>query len=277
MGVTMEPKKKRKGPYDNSLRRLPSLARFWLRSNYNLYVRRIAPIIVYQMGGVGSNSVHEELEAHGVWALHAHRLHEDAFAPGQNKPRSWRWIRRHVIEPRRPAKFIALVRDPVAVKVSDFFMNLSKGRRKRAMAQAGPEELIAMFNKTAGQSSFQLNWFETEVEPVLGIDVFSAPFPLDLGYATYRNGPFELLVMRTELPDEKKSRIVAEFVGVSKLSIGRTNTNEQKTYAERRRAFEAALSIDPTQMAAWLSAPLMQHFFSPEERESIRSRWCKDG
>lgn len=268
------PQNGRNRRYDNSLQRLPHLAQFWLKANWRLYALRHQPVIVYQMGGVGSNSVYNALDEAGAFVFHAHRLSAEAVEPGRYKPRSWRWLRHHVIVPRRSAKLIALVRDPVSVKLSGFFKTLDRSAgQENAHEHYTIEQLLNRFHDRVGRSSFHFEWFDREVKPVIGIDVYSQPFPHEAGYMVYRQEPYELLVMRSKLPDERKAEIITEFTGVPVRRIGRDNTTAARAHAATRREFEAQLRFPPEQIDQWMQTRFMRHFFTQAERDALLERW----
>jgi hypothetical protein len=64
-----------------------------------------------------------------------------------------------------------------------------------------------------------LDWFESEFQVALGIDPFAHSFNTALGYGRIADGPFEILVLRTELSDEVKAAAVADFLGLTDFAM----------------------------------------------------------
>lgn len=269
--MTVSQYQKARTRYDNSLKRLPQLAGAWVSWMTRLYLLRHTPIVVYQMGGVGSVSIYAALQEANQLVFHSHHFTEEALAKGA-KPRSWKWLNRHVIHPKRPAKFISLVRNPIDVKISAHFKNLDRPHMKRAEPYS-VEEIIERFHRSVGKTDREFEWFNREIKAVLGIDVFAHPFPHEQGYQTYKNGAFELLVLRSELPDSRKGEIIAAFLGLPTLTIQRLNRADDRGHKETRRAFDQQLKIDAHRLNTWLESPFMVTFFSADEREAIRQRW----
>ncbi|MBK9123465.1 MAG: hypothetical protein IPM16_10155 [Chloroflexi bacterium] len=261
--------------YDNSIGNLPYLAREWFRLHAQLYVLRKTPIVLYSTGGSGSNSVAEALDRRGAFTLHTHMLTDDALTDDRLKPRRWRWIKRHIVDAQRRTLFIATVRDPIAVMVSGFFMRVPP-MRERAAAKGRVltvEKALDRFLNKYIHGRYTVEFFDRQIQPVLGIDVYRDSFPREQGWATYTKGPFSLLVVRSELPDEAKAEAIGAFTGVQGLSIPRVNRSDQKDYAELRREFDARLTIPDEILDTYYESRLAQHFFSPEERAAMRAKW----
>lgn len=251
-------------------------AKFWITSSYNLYIARKTPIIVYQMGRVGSVSIHSALEKQGLFSFHVHMLNPQWFAPELNKPRSWKWVYEHIISKQRPVKLISVVRNPIEVKISAFFKNLDRIMGKpMAHTAFSIDELIAAFHRTEGKGDFQFRWFDEQVRDVVGIDVFETPFPTEIGYQTYQHGNVDLLIVRSELADEVKGRAIAEFLGLPSLELRRLNRSNDHSYAKVRQQFDAEIKLNPEPLDTWLSSRLVQHFFSVTEIEEIRQKWSR--
>ncbi|MEZ5165844.1 MAG: putative capsular polysaccharide synthesis family protein [Acidimicrobiales bacterium] len=63
-------------------------------------------------------------------------------------------------------------------------------------------------------------WFGREFEPALGIDVFARPFPIDAGYDRFAVGAGEILLLRLELDDRDKERVIGDFLGEPAFRLG---------------------------------------------------------
>jgi hypothetical protein len=156
------------------------------------------PVLVYQMGKVGSKSVTDSLQNKGVAPVyHVHQLHPPHLRT-LNRRRRERgdperdhrielYLHRTLIEPERRSKYVSLVRDPVSRNVSAFFQNLQVHLASSPFDETPPlQELIDYFVETYDHD-VPLTWFQKEVHPVLGIDVFSSSFPKRKGYQVYQN------------------------------------------------------------------------------------------
>ena len=182
-----------------------------------LYVARKVPIIVYQMGRVGSASVANSLRMQGYdFIFHVHRMHpqnikkvrEEYISHNERPPKEDMGMKlyRHVALPGRPAEFISLVRDPVSRNVSAFFRNFKRFTGTRHEDLDLPmEELAEVFIKNYNHD-VPLNWFDDEPKQTLGIDVYEYPFEKRKGYGIIEKGSFRLLILKLELEDRDKER-----------------------------------------------------------------------
>lgn len=253
----------------------------YLGFRYSLIGR--TPVIVYQMGKVGSLSVVRSLRAYGIAPVfHVHRLHpvnraamrEVMLNRDWNEAPEATWIYRHILQQQRPAKFISLVREPVGRNVSAFFQNLEviTGLSREAAAHKA-DTLNTLFLKTYNHH-VPLTWFDDELRETLGIDVYAQPFPKEQGYIELRNGPFELLVLRTELPDAEKAFAIQQYLDLRQFEIVRENESKHKWYADLYTHFKQNLGLPQDHIDAVCAAKYTQHFYSDREIEAIRLRWA---
>ena len=250
-----------------------------------LYLQRQEPVIIYQMGKVGSAGLAASIEACGhPFSFHIHRLNpanmdrvERMFAARGLPPVSYipteRMLYRHVVRPRRRARFITLVRDPIARNLSAFFENfeLMTGVQY-ADSQFSPEEIIRIY-RDRGDHDLPLTWFDDEMKAALGIDVFSHPFPADLGYARIQQGNFELLVLQLETEDRLKEQVIADFLGLPDFKLLRTNVGAKKDYARDYREFTQRITFEPEYLDGMYSSRYVRHFYTAQQIEGFRKRW----
>ena len=242
------------------------------------------PIIVYQMGKVGSTSLSKSLRRkglHPVYDVHridpghlqeiksirAARGFDDVFPPVHQRGLK---VYKEIVESNRHAKFISLVRNPVDRNVSAFFYNFVDIEKQ--YDDRPTESLVDSFLEEY-HHDVPLTWFQKEPEVTLNIDVYSGRFPHHAGHVRFSNGPFDLLVLRTELPDEQKSKIVQEYLDVPDLAIQRHNTGKKKSYAHRYKAFKEEVSLPISYLDRMLKSQYAQHFYSGKEIAETYDRW----
>tara|TARA_R110000782_G_scaffold57258_37_gene119901 strand:+ start:493 stop:1410 length:918 start_codon:yes stop_codon:yes gene_type:complete len=250
------------------------------------------PVVVYSMPKTASAAVYKALrKARGVFVLKSHTLRPEHWRKRRLDP-AWtqggtgmwrdhwhsdRMVHDRIIGRGKPCKFIALVREPVATNISAFLYFPSNWLSPKAMAAGG---LAAMTPESVEAAFFDryphhvtTDWFDLEPAATLGIDVYQTPFPWDAGHATYTNGPFQLLVLRTELDDAVKSQVVNEFLGTKSVRIERTNTADQHGLRPRVDNLKARMADNPEYVNALLDHRFTAHFWSPKEREALRRKW----
>lgn len=243
------------------------------------------PVLVYQMGKVGSRSIYETLVASGIRALHVHVLHpknldkvkeriavnvyEDRFRRLMTALVRWSWKR---------VRVITLVRDPVSQNFSAFFQNFERdaGRNLRpedwATIDAGEavDRYRNTYPKTAG-----IHYFDRELGPVTGIDIYSSPFPFAKGYQILKRGRVSVLVLRIDTPDPVKLAAVNEFLGTSIPALLERNVSEDKDYAELYARFKQRLKLPRATVEELVDSKYCRHFYTEEERSRMFERWTE--
>lgn len=278
------------------LERLPRLHEQAMRIEGWRFARRLdllafrgaEPVIVFQMGKVGSTSVassfptaghplsvqthhlyRPRIEAAKQWSrerglpIRAHFFHADAVA-------------RRVVEKGRPFKLITLVREPVGRSVSNFFHNFERFvGTPLAKSNHSTEELTELL--VAHEKELDLGrWFQREFEPALGVDVYEHPFPHAEGVQVIPSGGGEILVLRLETPDNAKERAIAAFLGETHFSLVSANVGASKEYGDGYRRFRQTAVLPEDFLERKLSTIYARHFYSDAERADIRQKWSTD-
>ena len=176
-------------------------------------VLRRRPVVVLSMGKTGTTSLTTALEASGRRpVVKAHAVSRDGIARRRAKadrlgivtrPR-FLWSCETIAAVLRAGgewDLISGVRDPVALAVSDHFYGLE------GQGGVGREPWVAE-NDDGGHADaivenlrtnfVQDDWFEQELHPISGIDVYGHPFPHDRGAVVLESGRFRALVLRAE-------------------------------------------------------------------------------
>lgn len=249
-----------------------------------LYSARSTPIIVYQMGKVGSSAVRESLKNQGFSSVfHAHlmnpthiqRVRQEYLAHSARAPNEWkgRMLYNSIVRGGKRAKFISLVREPLGRNISAFFQNFKRFTgTEYDQASFMIDELADIFIK-GYEHTVPLTWFDWEVKPVLGIDVYQHPFPQDKGWLTIKKGSFELLILKLEIDDSRKERALADFLGVSEFRLVRANVAREKKYAKTYQDFLRSIKLPESYVEIMCNSEYIRHFYSEAEIEAIRARW----
>lgn len=268
-----------------------SVARY-IRLSSRLYLRGAAPTIVYSKERTGSVALYQSLAAAGHAVIATHYLDPAKIGEGKLSG-SARWASKHVVQPRRKAKFITLVRNPVENILSTFargvFVDkaLPDGTPIKSPLEQSIDQLIALFqDEYLGSGAYlrELDWFETEYQRALGIDVFSSPFDKSIGYGRVAHDTFEGLILRTELADDAKAKVVAEFLGIapfSMLSRGEATqgkaagapgmSGDNSPYRDHYRELKRRATIPEGQWNSIVQSKLATHFFDADELIKARS------
>jgi hypothetical protein len=265
------------------------------------------PIIVHNMAKVGSKTVVASILAHDPKAevYQTHLLTPEGLEAAERKMetlagRFWE----HLDESRRLSRrirlesaslrwrVISLVRDPVARDVSYFFqclnLLLTEPDRDFASGRLDVEGLKDLFLKHLDESSpihfvpSPLRWFDDEMTPVFGIDVFSKRFPKNRGYQILRGERADLLLLRLESFPSRASEAFGEFLAVSNFTLVNANTAQQRMrekkigYYKFYDEFIREARFPRAYLDRYYSSKLVRHFYTEEEIGVFKDRWRID-
>jgi len=254
-----------------------------------------APVLVYQMGKVGSASVTRALEAAAQPALHVHTLAAGEIARVGALHRSasgrfgtgYTWyVGRAVGERLRargaatPLAVITLVRDPIAREVSALFQSPAlhapglvdaRGRFDVARVLAYLEASL----QSADACRYVFEWFAREIQPVLGIDVLAAPFDREHGYAILESARARLLVLRTEDLDRNLAPALRELIGLElPPAPPHANLRSEGEGGEAYREVLQRLRVPRGAAEHIYAHPFVRHFYTDSMVAGFLARWC---
>jgi len=255
------------------------------------YARGSEPVIVYSAPKTASAAVYKALRTKpGVFALKSHTLRPEHWRPGRLDPAwmpgwtgMWRdcWhsdrlVHNKIINAKRPARFVALVRDPIATSVSAFLYfkpNWFRDLDAPPPLEDMDEETLTDTFLARYPHHVATDWFDLEPKHTLGIDPLDHPFPHARGVQELRSGAFRLLIVRTDLDDAAKGAAVAGFLGLGSLEIPRFNVGASYGHDEVAGRLRSGLSRRPEHVGRMLDHPFTRHFWTEAERDAMRSKW----
>lgn len=264
-----------------------AIARY-LSLSARLYMKGKAPVIVYSKERTGSVALYNSLVAAGVPAIATHYLDPAKIGEGKLSG-SAQWASKHVVQPRRRAKFITLVRNPVDNLLSTFARNefvdkpRTRGLSPDAALDVTPSELDARFRRYLedGELRRELEWFDSEFRVALGIDAFTHPFNATLGFDRIISGPFDVLILRTELSDSDKAAAVARFLELPQFAMAHGPVTvsdapgvagEQADYREQYRELKRRAVIPRPHWETIAGSKVARHFIADGELAQSRER-----
>ena len=232
---------------------------------YRTLVRREQPVIVYTPGRVGSMSTVAAVRAAGKLAYKV-----ESFTT--EKRGSVAFCKKQIIDTGRPAHIITLVRDPIEILISLYFSKLKHlpPVDRTDVAALHTHFITHMLEDTKYHAQY-LHWFATEFAPHLGFSAFDYPFDAAAGHATIAHDRFPTLIMRLDLPNETKSKLVSDFLNTP-VTITTSNVKtKDPVYVE----FKKSLSLPAQHVSHIYNLPYTQHFFTEAERAEMTARWAK--
>jgi hypothetical protein len=261
-----------------------------IRGLFKLYATNQTPILIFQMGKVGSKTVVKSLEKKGILPLfHLHFLLKSADNRRFYNPMvldilevKWRresQVRRNeflynkVIVPKKQVKIICLTREPIGRNISAFFENFElETGKKYEKSNFTLQELMDIFINFFPHS-IPINWFDRHFKPFLGIDIYEHPFPKEQGYLRINKDNVDLLILKLETSDSVKEKAIAEFLGLKEFKLVRTNVGEDKNYAEKYKEFKQNIKLPLSYVEEMCSSKYFNHFYTEEEIKKVYSRW----
>jgi hypothetical protein len=254
----------------------------------------VPPVLVYTAHKVASSSVTHALQSAGGQTVYQVHMMSEAnvrrLCAGMRE-RGMNYILEDVngleniglaladelIKPRRRARVVSLVRDPVARNISFYFQTLDiLWKTERAHERFGVERLLDEFQERFVHVR-GVDWFDEEFKPVLGVDVYEHPFPRREGFLRIDSGPYEILLMRHDLDDRLKEKCLAGLIGVPGVTLTPRNVGAEKPYSEAYAEFLRRVVLPEGYVERLLGSKYARHFFGPEELARLRAKWLGNG
>jgi len=248
-----------------------------------------SPVLVYQVGKVGSSSIAASLRHAGLTVHQVHRLNPDNIARVKREHllRGWptpeadlqtEHLYPQFSRPQVPLRVITLVREPIGRNISYYFQNLDKiWNQKDAHHKVPMEKLVRAFQVDYRYSDDPLHWFDYEFRPTLEIDVYRYPFNHRLGSQVISSGKHEVLILRTDLDDAAKAAAIKRFLNIPALPIVSANVTEQKDQRNAYKAFLSTIRMVPEYVEFMLDSKFSRHFFDGETLSNLKRRYLNGG
>lgn len=251
----------------------------------------VNPVLVFQMGCVGSTAVTSALENSNYpdKIVHTHcldrldeRIHQ-ALVELPDPARSVRefmrgkvirnWMDRSTENTRW--NIVTIVRDPVARNISGFVNGIHAyvpdiaERIENNDLQV--EELQYLFLAIAFSTKF-CDWYREFLEPVFPFQLEKIPYTPGRGYAIAEQLPYRLIVFRNEDLGKSLAPGLSEFLGIDEVKISAVNRTEEKKFGDLYKQFQT-LSWPKEYVDAMYDDPIIRRFYSEEEIEGRRKRY----
>lgn len=257
-------------------------------------VERQCPILVYQMGKVGSSTVVHTLDQlnRPEPVLQIHTLNPDHLQRAIAKQRgaATSHLPEHLIASsilvRKlsrgifPCRIITLTREPVARVISFAFQDWQK-KAPEARSSDGNlnvdrmiDAVNALLQEHRGHAD-PTHWFERELNAVFDVDVFAEPYDRKQGYTILREGNVSVLVIRLEDLNRSLPSALAAFLDINpeQVVLKRANEGGEKWYFESLRAVKNTYQIPPGVARSIFNTQYFQHFYHTD-RDRARKRWA---
>jgi hypothetical protein len=248
---------------------------------------RQEPIVVWQMGKVGSSSIlyslHNSRLNSAVFRVHV--LSDDLIARGELIKKSAKQgtmahlnnvaLREQLLSGNRRWKIISVVREPVGRNISAFFQNLDLYTPDIAPDDISQVQVLqnTFFNDFDHERP--LIWFDYELKSLLGIDVYSKPFLTEQGYAEYFTELYDLLILRMEDLNTIGTQALKRFLNMPEFELVQANIGSEKNYANVYAKLRGQIDIPRAYLERMYESKYARHFYSASEIDQLYARWSK--
>jgi hypothetical protein len=238
--------------------------------------RRKIDVIVYTMGKVGSSTVSTSLKAAGLHCLDIHVLAPERIAPileqHLNHP-SFDEIPEHIIDAilahnatkrQSAVRIITLIRNPIMRNISAVFQN--------SLPESACDFGAVLTSLRAYPVRIPDHWFEKDFIPATGIDVFAEDVDPASDHYRFANDKFDILMLKLESDDARKSALISEFVG-QEIKLTRTNEAAKKAYYEiYRKIADDPRAIGDSYIEECLNLKYFRKLYSGHEIAEFSAR-----
>jgi hypothetical protein len=246
------------------------------------------PVLIYQMGKVGSQTLQHTLVHSGISCISVHGLAHEGIdyserTRGISKETQERRAIRRLIDltrGRTPWTIVTLIRDPVARLISDAFQNGPRYLPDAPPLENGTLAFGAMVDfirrRCRGLDPFSntdfCTWFDRELREVFDFDIFSVPFT-GSGYQVYRTAHANILLMKLETLNPIIQPAFQEFLNITISQIVNANVGTVKAYYRLYDLVLDTLTIPAEDLDRIYQARYVRHFYTPTEIDEFRRRW----
>ena len=243
------------------------------------------PILVWQMGKVGSMSMVAALSAAGISAVHVHVLNPSSLAQRRRRRADAGLppIQQHeeadrlapLIADRQVGfRVVSGVRDPIAQHLSAVFQKWDDFPPCSGVDKTNPASVAQWFIETCDPDAVA-TWFEDEFEVVFGVDVYAMPFDRDAKSLRLKAGRLDLLVLRCEDSNVSKQASLNDFFGRGDLRLANENLAASKPQGDLYAEVRNRIRMPAALVERFLATRWVGHFYAREEIQAMRTFWTK--
>lgn len=254
------------------------------------------PVIVYQMGKVGSTTVYTTLQNADLPnpVYHVHFLSHHGIKNAQEYLRSKhislpihiqisKALRKKIDKTKGiQYKIITVVREPISRDISDFFENIKwsyshlideNGNIRESDCLEFFQKMFLNYNEL---TDYTCTWFDRELKSAFKVDVYAHPFNHLDGFTIIRGENAEVLILRLEDMNYNLSAALTEFLRIDRpIQMVKSNIGENKQYSATYRHILANIFIPKSVCNRVYSSRYVKHFYSESMRDELVRRWSR--
>lgn len=120
------------------------------------------------------------------------------------------------------------------------------------------------------------HFFEQQIQPFFGIDVFQYPFNKEKGFSVYHiNDKLDIMIYQLE----KMNNIAAEigdFFGIQNFELAMGNDSNERWYKDSYLKVEKNISIKKEYYDNCYSSKFIKHFYSEKDINKFKEKWSSN-
>ena len=253
-------------------------------NNYVLYYfgdlegqRKKIRILIYSTGKVGSSTITRTLRKYKFLVYHVHQLRFEQMYTSRNQRLDYwyaRYLRKKLIQTSNPKKWkiVTFVREPVGRNVSLFFQLWFNNHIFKKHVIEKTRDFFS--NLKNPYHNLYVNWFDTELKFIFGIDVYSVDFNKSKGYKIYKGkGHPDLLLIRQENITGCATEAFKEFLGIENFTLQNTNLTKKKSYGKLYQKFKSSNILPKSYIEKMYASKYTQHFYTKKEVNTFKKKW----
>jgi hypothetical protein len=217
--------------------------------------------LVYSIGRVGSTSIYKSLAQHGY-----RNLYQVHFI----NPNRWD-LARPDSRGQKPKHLRSAIAVYNTMKTKGHQYNIICGVRepvRRTLSSAYHNNINTAL-LTEDDFIHSVTFFEKELYPMFGINIYKKKFDKQLGYSIYEypNHRIRLLLYRQENLKQRKTQMLNKFYGKRHKRIRNWNVSQSEVYLTSTALYKCQY-VDML-----YDMPMVKHFYTEDEIEDFRERW----
>ena len=215
-----------------------------------------------------------EINGYGDW---------NRFPPNIKSLISRSWVLSNQLRKGRfngkKCKVVTLVRDPIATNISGYFQNHGwwpQEIKDNCMDYSSNyiDELIKNFLDNYPHE-VPVTWFDSEIKPVFGIDVYSIEFTKEKGFCIINDQFADVLVIQLEKLDDCAHEAFRKFLDINDFEVIKDNLAREKWYQPIYQEFTEKIILPASYIDRMYASQYANHFYTQDEINSFRARWEK--
>jgi hypothetical protein len=253
-------------------------------------VKQNPPIVIYQMGKVGSQTIWKSLQKMNIPnpIYHIHVLNPENInkaikvlnskgAPFTVQLKQAQNLIAYLEQQESPRmKVITIVREPIVQLLSSLFQRM-KVHFPQFINPDGSykvDEITRYVYETVCHKKINaFQWFDKEFKQGLGINIYDYQFDTIKGYGQIKKDHLEVLILRLESSEHWEQKIT-DFLELSTpFKMLNKNKAEGKKYKEAYNKVKSGLKFPREILEEIYSSKYCQHFYTSEMNQIFLNQW----